>query len=316
MKRVSCAAVAMIVMIALTSVTAAAEDAQKVRIDSLFIMASSLELKYRDLVGPAQDSIAAMTTAAVPYLIDRLGTTIAHERVALENIFRKMGPPAVPLLNQALLETDSLRLSRVALILGNLPDTSSVTNLLTVTRNPFYWVRYESIRALGFIKDLRAVPAIQVALVDTNELVRTIAAVAAGHLQDTVLIPALIGALDDRYYGVRMAAKDELAKLSCERKREYVLPDSVYEGSSFRLQYLLSILADDTCLFPMERITHFFEYPDPLVQSLALRIASRTDKKTVASFLSTKAREDQSLIMRQTMDDLTDSHEAATTPHP
>jgi HEAT repeat protein len=316
MKRVSIAAVAMIVIIALASNAATAEDALKVKIDSLFVMASSLELKYRDLVGPAQDSIAAMTTAAVPYLIDRLGTTIAHERVALENIFRKIGPPAVPLLNQALLTTDSLQLSRVALILGNLPDTSSVTNLLQVARNPFYWVRYESIRALGFIKDPRAVPAVQIAMADTNELVRTIAAVSAGHLQDTSLISALISVLDDRYYGVRMAAKDELAKLPCGRKTRYLLSDQALAGSPLRTTYILSILADDSCICPLEKIAPYFKNANPLVQSLAFRIAVRTDKQTVAEYLSTMAREDQSLIMRQTIDDLTGGNETTTTPHP
>ena len=306
----------LLLLTVLVSASSGVADSLKGKIDSLFAIASSLEFRYRDLVGPAQDSIAALTTAAVPYLIDRLGTTIAHERVALENIFRKIGPPAVPLLNQALLTTDSLQLSRVALILGNLPDTSSVANLLLVTQNPFYWVRYESIRALGFIKDTRAVAAVRVAMSDTNELVRTIAAVSAGHLQDTSLIPALIVALNDTYYGARLEARDELAKLPCEQKSDYLLPAVQEPGSPIRLRCLLSVLADDSCRYPLDKITPYFKYADPLVQSLAFRIAARSDKPMVAKYLSAMARENQSLIMRQTIDDLTGANETATTPYP
>ncbi|MDD4052536.1 MAG: HEAT repeat domain-containing protein [candidate division Zixibacteria bacterium] len=306
----------LMLILALASAVSAAEDTLKTKIDSIFVVASSGEFKYQKLVGPAEDSIAAMKTAAVPYLIDRLGTTEARERVALENIFRKIGQPAVPFLNQALLTTDSLQLSRVALIIGNLPDTSSVPNLLQVTSNSFYWVRYESIRALGFIKDLRAVPAVQAAMADTNELVRTIAAVSAGHLLDTSLIPALIRALDDNYYGVRMAAKDELAKLPCGRKTIDLLSDQALAGSPLRITYLLSILADDSCVCPLAKIAPYFEHADPLVQSLAFRIAARADKKAVAQYLSAKARGDQTLIMRQTIDDLTGDNETTTTSHP
>lgn len=316
MNRLIWTATLLIVMYASVVQAAAAGDTLKTKIDSLFVIASSGELKYQKLVGPAEDSIAALSTSAVPYLIDRLGTTEARERVALENIFRKIGKPAVPLLNQALLTADSLQLSRVALILGNLPDTSSVTNLLTVTRKPYYWVRYESIRALGFVKDLRAVPAVRVALTDTNELVRTIAAVAAGHLQDTSLVDPLVAVLDDPYYGVRMAAKEELAGFSCEQKIASLFAALAHADSPLKRRYLLSIPADDTCRYPMEKLAPYFDDADPIARSFAFRAAARTDGKAVAARLSVLPRDEQDPIMRQTIDDLITDHETAPTAHP
>lgn len=306
---------ALVMAAASFSMAAETEEVLKAKIDSIFVIASSGELKYQKLVGPAEDSLAALSTAAVPYLIDRLGTTDARERVALENIFRKIGKPAVPLLNQALLTTDSLQLSRVALILGNLPDTSSVVNLLTVTQKPYYWVRYESIRALGFIKDPRAVPAVRAALTDTNELVRTIAAVTAGNLRDTSLIAGLIAALDDRYYGVRLSAKEGLAGFSCDQKGAAVFAALAQGGSPLRRRYLISIPADDTCRYPLEKLTPYFDDPNPIVRSLALQAAFRSDPKAVVARLSALPRDGQDLIMRQTIDDWSD-HEAATPAHP
>ncbi|NMC44300.1 MAG: HEAT repeat domain-containing protein [candidate division Zixibacteria bacterium] len=315
MRTPGCRWTALFLLLILTSGIVAAEDSLKGRIDSLFAIASSLEFRYRDLVGPAQDSIAAMSTTAVPHLIDRLGTPIAHERAALESIFRKIGRPAVPLLNQALLTTDSLQLSRVALVLGNLPDTSSVVNLLRVTQKPYYWVRYESIRALGLIRDVRAVPAVRTALADTNELVRTIAAVAAGHLRDTSLIDALIAVLDDPYYGVRLSAKESLAGFSCGQKGAVLFAALAQSRSPLHRRYLISIPADDTCRYPLEKLTPFVDDPDPIVRSLALRAAARTDPKATAARLAGMPRDGQGQLLKQTIDDLSD-HEAATPAHP
>lgn len=308
--------IAALVMAAVSSAIAAeTEEGLKAKIDSIFVIASSGELKYQKLVGPAEDSLAALSTAVVPYLIDRLGTTDARERVALENIFRKIGQPAVPLLNRALLTTDSLQLSRVALVLGNLPDTSSVVNLLRVTQKPYYWVRYESIRALGIIRDIRAVPAVRTALADTNELVRTIAAVAAGHLRDTSLITALITALDDRYYGVRLSAKEGLAGFSCDQKGAAVFSALAQSGSPLHRRYLISIPADDTCRYPLEKLAPYCDDADPIVRSLALRAAARIDPKATAALLAKIPHDDRVQLLKQTIDDLSD-HEASTPAHP
>ena len=51
---------------------AAAETELKRKVDSLFVIASSGEVKYRDMVEPAKDSIAAIGADAVPILVDKL----------------------------------------------------------------------------------------------------------------------------------------------------------------------------------------------------------------------------------------------------
>ena len=158
------------------------------KIDSLFITASSLDIKYRDSVGPAREAIASLGTEGVPHLIEMLGTPHGRERAALEDIFKKIGEQAVPQLTEALLTTDSLRLSRVAKMLYFFPDTSSVDNLLKVVNNDYYSARYQAIRALGAIGDSRATSAIRGAMKDSVELVRTIAAVSAGIYKGEVVL--------------------------------------------------------------------------------------------------------------------------------
>lgn len=285
------------------------------RIDSMFIIASSLDIKYRDQVEPARDSIAALGVEAVPHLIEMLGTPHGRERAALEEIFKKIGYPAVPLLNEALLTTDSLRLSRVGTILYYHPDTSSVENLLKVADNDFYSARYQIIRALGKIGDLRAVPAVRLAMKDTIELVRTIAAVSAGRLKDASLLPDLLAAFDDDYYGTRMSVHEALMQTDCEIKKKFI--EENIPGCSMRGRlHLLTIIADDTCLYDLKTIRPFLDDPEPLVKSLALRAANRIDPEFVSDYVSNMPDNTDSFILRQTIEDLKQPNETETPSNP
>jgi HEAT repeat protein len=285
------------------------------KIDSLFVIAASLDIKYRDQVEPARDSIAALGADAVPKLIDMLGTKHARERVALREIFKKIGDPAVPLLNDALTETDSLRQSRVALMLYYLPDSSSVKPLLKVIDVDYYWTRYQAVRALGKIGDQKATDAIKKRLEDENELVRTVAAAAAGWLNDPDLIYPLIKAFNDPYYGVRMAAHEALKELKCGSKKQYIEASLTAPSSAIR-RHLLGIIADDTCRYDPATVKLYMGDEDPVIRTLALKAAYRLDPKSTYEYLSQLPDTTRNLLVEQTVDDLTSRYETKTSSEP
>ena len=284
---------------------ALADDAIRQKVDSLFIIATSGELKYRDLVGPAEDSIAANGRAAIPILIDKLGTPDARERVGLENIFKKIGKTAVPYLNDALLTTDSLQLSRVALMLNFLADESSIDNLLKITTRPFYWVRYEAIRTLGQIGNNKAIAAVRTALQDSNEVVRTVAAVAAGKIKDQFLVPSLMVALTDRYYGVRLSAIEALKKFDCQNLSSNVAYFEIYaDTSALAYKALFSVFDGLNCDLDIELFMRYFDNPDPELRALALRAAYGSEPYYVRAYLEKAAIKTDNQFLKQTIEEL------------
>ncbi len=285
------------------------------KVDSLFVIAASLDIKYRDQVEPARDSIAVLAVDAVPKLIDMLGTQHARERVALEEIFKKMGKIAVPLLNHALTETDSLRQSRVALILYYIPDSSSVDDLLKVVDEDYYWTRYQTVRALGKICDKKASNAIKRWLEDDNELVRTVAAAAAGWLNDSDLIYPLFGAFNDPYYGVRMAAHDALIECDCEIKRPHIEAALTTPSGAIR-RHLLGVIADDTCLYDPATVTLYMSDDNPVIRSLALKASYRLDPQSTYDYVSNLPDTTRSFLVEQTIRDLMSKYETETPAQP
>ena len=192
-----------------------ADSAQTVRqkVDSLFVIASSGEIIYKDLVQPAIDSIAAIGVDAVPPLIDKLNTNSARERLTINNIFKKIGSPAVPLLIEALSLPEDIAVQRVCASLGDLKDSSAVVPLLGVCNHPSWQVREKAADALGKIGDSQAGPAVLAAMSDSIGQVRKAAVVAAGRLDLQDGIAQLVHALGDNFYGARMSAGEVLAAM-------------------------------------------------------------------------------------------------------
>ncbi|RME20715.1 MAG: hypothetical protein D6800_12870, partial [Candidatus Zixiibacteriota bacterium] len=106
--------------------TVYAQPNLKHKIDSLFIIASSGEVQYRDQNEPAMDAIAALGAPAVPYLIDKFTTKSARERWTVIWILQRIGSAAVPDLVKALGGDDPLVVRRIAWALGDIKDTASV----------------------------------------------------------------------------------------------------------------------------------------------------------------------------------------------
>lgn len=206
-----------------------AQSALKRKVDSLFVIASAGEVKYRDLVDPAIDSIAAMGPEVVPILVDKYDTRSARERHTVNNILRKIGHEATPHLVQALRRPDFQTVSRVCWSLGYIKDSSSVVPLMQVADHQRWHVRNNALDALGKIKHRQADPVVLAAMTDTVGQVRKAAAVAAGRLGIDSSAAQLVHMLADEFYGARMSAMESLLKLDTALVRK-VIADSL--GSS------------------------------------------------------------------------------------
>ena len=183
------------------------------RIDSLFVIASSGELKYRDQVEPAIESMAKLGVKAVSPLIDKFDTRSARERLTLIKILTKIGSPALTDLIDALSRSEWLVVKRVCWTLGDIGDSAAVQPLLGTARHDNWQVREYCIRALGKIGDLRAVEAVINSFDDSVGQVRKSAVVSAGNLKSAETISHLIQIMDDPYYGARLSAVEALLSM-------------------------------------------------------------------------------------------------------
>ncbi|HOD67162.1 MAG TPA: HEAT repeat domain-containing protein [candidate division Zixibacteria bacterium] len=202
------------------------------RIDSLFVIASSGEVRYQKLTGPAMDSIAAFGQPAVPYLIDKFDTKSARDRWTIIWILQRIGSPAVPDLVRALDRADPLVVSRVAWALGDIKDTGAVLPLIAKSTHAAWQVREETIGSLGDIGDRRGDNAILAALGDSIGQVRKAAAVAAGRLKILEAAAPLVHRFGDPFYGARLAAVDALLQLDTVLSLP-VLIDSLASADAF-----------------------------------------------------------------------------------
>ncbi len=205
---------AIAIFILIVSVAPAlSQQTLKKKIDSLFMIASSAELKVRDQVEPAKDSIAAIGVDAVPILVDKLTTKSARERLTVIHILKRIGSPAVPYLVRSLKNPDGLVVQRVCWSLGEIGDSNAVAPLTEVTSHPRWQVRDEALGALGDIGSSQGYEAVAMGFADAVGQVRKAAVVAAGKIADKRAIPELVARLGDDFYGARLSAVQALLML-------------------------------------------------------------------------------------------------------
>lgn len=185
------------------------------KFDSLFAIASSGSVMFRDLVDPAKDSVAAMGVPVVSLLIDKFTTTSARERWSVIHILKRIGSPAVPLLNEALRRPDGLIVQRVCWALGDIGDSTAISPLVAIRDHPRWQVRDQVSGALGKIgvAEVTAVSTVLVGLSDSIGQVRKASAVACGKIGVSEATEPLVSMLGDDFYGARYAAYDALRKL-------------------------------------------------------------------------------------------------------
>jgi len=183
------------------------------KIDSLFVIASSGEVKYRDMVEPAIEAIAKLGALAVPPLIEKLDTQSARDRLTIISTLTKIGSPAVPKLVEALGRPSWLVVQRVCWALGDIKDSSAIEPLRQVSFHPNWQVREYSIRALGNIGNVKGLLTVMNAFSDSVGAVRKAAAFASGQIKHKDAIHKLVDALGDDFYGARFAAMEALLLL-------------------------------------------------------------------------------------------------------
>ncbi|MCP4706549.1 MAG: HEAT repeat domain-containing protein, partial [candidate division Zixibacteria bacterium] len=120
---------------------------------------------------------------------------------------------AVPYLRKSLLLDDYRQVSRVCYVLGEIKDSSAVTDMINISSHARWQIRSSCAGALGKIGDKLADEAITILLSDSVETVRKSAAVAAGKLLVETAIEKLVHMLGDGFYGPRMCAAEALVKI-------------------------------------------------------------------------------------------------------
>lgn len=181
--------------------------------DSLFVIASSGEVKFQAMVQPAVDSIAALGPDVVPLLVKKMDTRSPRERLAIMQILKKIGPSAVPRLLPVLNSDNGLVVERACTGLGDIADTSATLALARISGHRRWQVREQSLDALGKIKDQRGLEAVMTGFRDSVGNVRKAAVVTAGRLVQESTIPALVGMFTDSFYGARLMAAEALLSM-------------------------------------------------------------------------------------------------------
>jgi len=212
--------------------SASAQNHLRRQIDSLFVMASSGEVRYRDMVEPAIEEIAVIGVPAVPILIDKFASKSPRERHTIRKIIQKIGSPAIPDLVAALNHPDWHIVNRCCWALADVGDSTVVEPLRKVSGHERWMVRSQAVTALGKIGAAGAEQTVQQALGDSVGLVRKSAVVATGRLSLTEAIPELVHALGDDFYGARMASVEALLKLDSTAVTT-TLADSLDSNNSF-----------------------------------------------------------------------------------
>jgi len=257
-RRENCRVLLRILILFLTALVVASpvfgQQEQQAVLDSLWIRASSGELRYRDLVEPSKQALAEMPEQSVPYLVGKLDTRSAREMHTLVDIFKKIGPAAVESLVEAL-SSDNHDVVRLACrCLGPIEDKRATPPLLNLFLEEDFRVRSEAVKAVGEIGDTIATDGVIQMLSDSAETVRKSASVALGKIGDKKAIRPLITALGDEHFSVRYTAVNSLGSLSPEaneqllRELENLLQkkqsESLTEEESFHLYFVVQALGE------------------------------------------------------------------------
>ncbi len=253
------------------------------KVDSLFIIASSGEIKYRDMVAPAIDSLAAMGEPAVPRLIELYNTQVARERHTLNTIFEKIGHDAVPFLIEALDTSDKELLSRLCYTIGNIKDSMAVDAMINEVGNDDWEIRSNAVTALGKIGDMKGANDIIAALGDSVASVRKSAAVAAGRMELEDAAPQLVHMLGDDHYGPRMAAADALLKMP--DTAVFVISDSINSPNDLVGNLGITILGKIGGDAAAYRVGFELQSPSPIRRALAAEALYDANSSLACGFL-------------------------------
>jgi HEAT repeat protein len=242
-----------LVLLAMSSPVFGGQEEQAI-LDSLWIRASSGELRYRDLVEPSKKALTEMPEQSVPYLVGKLDTRSAREMHTLVDIFKKIGPAAVESLVEAL-SSDNHDIVRLGCrCLGPIEDKRATPPLLNLFFEEDFRVRSAAVEAVGEIGDTIATEEVIQMLSDSTETVRKSASVALGKIGHRKATGPLITALGDEHFSVRYTAVNSLGSLSPEANEHLLLElenllqkkqsESLTEEESIHLYFVTQALGE------------------------------------------------------------------------
>jgi HEAT repeat protein len=217
-------------------------------------MASSGEVRFRDMVQPAKDSLAAMGETAAIWLSRKLNATDARERHTLAELFEKIGAVAVPHVVPYLDSSCEYMPKNAARCLGRIGDTSATLPLLPKLNHDLYAVRSQVATALGKIADPRA----------TDELITRL----DDEFGDTRAVATLICFLGDPFFGVRQSAQSALAGMGPPPIDELVGAIHRFDGiARYGAVVALGGSDDDRARY---QLMSMLESEDPLIRGFAV----------------------------------------------
>ena len=237
----------------------------------LWIQASDGAIRHRDLVQPSKDSLIAMGMPAVPYLLPYLHTEDAREKHAITDIFKGIGPEAVPSLVSVLGSGGEYHTKHTLMALGKIGDSASTSQVIPFLRDSLASVRTEAAETIGKSGGTQAEAALFSVLHDSVESVRKSAVVGLGRLARPGSADSLVWALSDSWFGVRYAAALALVHIDSGqvalerarglsgRPRALVLHALGTAGTPGAIEVAWGLVAD----------------PDPKVRAEAARIVAR-----------------------------------------
>lgn len=189
-------------------------ESDSARVARLFMWASDGNVRHRDLVAPAKDSLGFMGTKAAPWLAKKLYTTDARERLTLAEVFEKIGTAGTTAILPYLEAKGEDAPRNAARCLERIKDTAAVVPLLAQMDHPEYSVRSQVATALGKTKHHSALDSLIAHLSsDQDSDVRKSCAVAIGDCGGNIGIDALVAALADSSFAVRQSSMSALIKL-------------------------------------------------------------------------------------------------------
>ncbi len=260
-------------------------------IDSLFKFATTKIIYYQDQVQPSKDSLGAIGEPAVPYLVDKMDTQDARTMLALVDIFKMIGTPAVPAIVEAIGADDNYKRRLAVRALGDMKDTTAVDGLLRYTYDPDFRIRSGVLSALGKIGDKRGVEPSLKGLNDDDYLVQTSAAVSLSMLADPRTIDPLLKSLSDPYYGVRFKAAEALWNIGKPAVKP--IKNALENPSDTKSYYLLIEIAgnlkDKKLIKPLTKI---LGSDDPVARGFAAEALTTIDPNKAAKIFRKKLKEE------------------------
>jgi HEAT repeat protein len=160
----------------------------------------------------AVEQLVATGPKGLALLLERLGTSNAQERVALNQVIPRFGSAATPELLRLLDSPDIVTRRWAAYLLGEIRDPAAVEPLLSLAGAEDWHVRLYVAYALGQIGDPGGCAALIELVGDTEPNVRRNAAHGLQQVVCPAATEALGKALADTHYGVRRAAAAALVE--------------------------------------------------------------------------------------------------------